>query len=153
MTTSVSLSWEGRTLSVTAWAADPAVAALGITVPVIYSRLRLGWPTSRILTQPTAPRRENGYRRARQTSSIVDPHLPWELDEAARDFVAKHPDGGTLHEVGEALGVTRERVRQIEEKALRKLARSIEQQHGEARALLFAWFQQIAASLPPGVDL
>lgn len=37
-------------------------------------------------------------------------------------FVDEHPEGATLEAVGAVWGVTRERVRQIEAKALRKLA-------------------------------
>lgn len=48
---------------------------------------------------------------------------PWECDAAAQRFVAEHPGGATLDEVGEFFGISRERVRQIEVQALRKLAR------------------------------
>ncbi|MBZ0116592.1 MAG: hypothetical protein K8H88_06350 [Sandaracinaceae bacterium] len=44
---------------------------------------------------------------------------PYGEDRAAQAFVAEHPDGATLEQVGLALGVTRERVRQIELDALR----------------------------------
>jgi hypothetical protein len=49
--------------------------------------------------------------------------LQWEDDPWAQTFVEEHPGGATLEEVAEVLGVTRERVRQIESKALRKLRR------------------------------
>lgn len=44
-------------------------------------------------------------------------------DPAARAFVAAHPGGATLEEVGAAFGVTREAIRQIEERALVHFAR------------------------------
>jgi hypothetical protein len=39
------------------------------------------------------------------------------------DFAAEHDDGATLQEVGDALGLTKERVRQLEESATLKLKR------------------------------
>lgn len=50
--------------------------------------------------------------------------LPWEDDLWAQAFVDAHPEGATLAEVAEALGLVRERVRQIEETALRKIRRA-----------------------------
>ena len=41
-------------------------------------------------------------------------HCSWE-------FVRQHPGGATLEEIGNALLITRERVRQIEESALAKI--------------------------------
>jgi hypothetical protein len=52
--------------------------------------------------------------------------LPWQDAPWAQAFVDVHPDGATLELVGEVLGITRERVRQIEEVALRKLRRGSE---------------------------
>jgi len=62
--------------------------------------------------------------------SSTRPFDPW-LDlefgehEEAKQAVLDHPDGMTLEEVGKYLGVTRERVRQIEVIALRKLRTGI----------------------------
>lgn len=47
--------------------------------------------------------------------------LEWEEHKEAMKIVADNPDGMTLEEVGAHLGITRERVRQIEAAALRKL--------------------------------
>lgn len=49
--------------------------------------------------------------------------LPWERDPWAQGWVDAHAHGATLEEVGRALGLTRERVRQVEEVAFRKLRR------------------------------
>lgn len=54
----------------------------------------------------------------RSPPGSIDSTTPYTEDLACQRFVAKHPDGATLDEVGEMLGVTRERVRQIEAKAL-----------------------------------
>ncbi len=53
----------------------------------------------------------------------ADPWIELEWDEhvEAKRMVDAHPDGMTLEHIGEAMGITRERVRQIEGGALRKL--------------------------------
>lgn len=52
--------------------------------------------------------------------------LPWELDHVARAVVSVRGDRGfTLEEIGVCLGVTRERVRQLEKIGLRKLGITI----------------------------
>lgn len=48
---------------------------------------------------------------------------PWELDETCSLDVSERGDGVTLEEVGELLNITRERVRQVEGKALVQLRR------------------------------
>ena len=48
-------------------------------------------------------------------------------------------DGVTLEEVGKALGVTRERARQIEQQALRKARRWCEQNGLSFEVLTSAW--------------
>lgn len=44
------------------------------------------------------------------------------MHPAAQDAVRAHPHGMTLEEIGQVMHITRERVRQIENTALRKLA-------------------------------
>lgn len=65
---------------------------------------------------------------------------PWALDDVAQAVVAEIGPM-TLAEVGECLGVSRERVRQVEESALRKLAATLEADGAAAEAidLLRAW--------------
>lgn len=53
----------------------------------------------------------------------VDGHTRYTADAAAQAFVASHPGGATLETVAESFGLTRERVRQIEEQALARLRR------------------------------
>lgn len=51
--------------------------------------------------------------------------LPYEADIETQLFVSAFPQGATLEECGEWLGVTRERVRQMEGEALVSLAREL----------------------------
>lgn len=62
----------------------------------------------------TAQRREGAILE------MVDPR-PYSEDIAAQLFVATFPDGATLEQIGEAFGVTRERIRQVEVDALETL--------------------------------
>jgi hypothetical protein len=47
--------------------------------------------------------------------------LSFEEHSFVHEFIAQRPDGATLDEIGAAMGVTGERVRQIYERALSKL--------------------------------
>jgi hypothetical protein len=58
-------------------------------------------------------------RRGKPFDAWLD--LEWEEDALARQLVDEEPDGMTLDAIGEHLDLTRERVRQIEQDALRKL--------------------------------
>lgn len=72
---------------------------------------RLGLPRSRsVVPVDASPRR------------VAFETLPFAEDAETVAFVEAHPDGATLDEIGEWLGVTRERVRQMEADALRSLA-------------------------------
>ena len=69
-----------------------------------------------------------------QDESVLEHLDEWldQLDEKQRDVVVRrfglrNYPRGTLEEVGSELGVTRERVRQIQMDALRKLRRILEQ--------------------------
>lgn len=53
--------------------------------------------------------------------ALIDERTRYEDDERCRRVVEAHPDGMTLEEVSTHFGVTRERIRQIEERALRSL--------------------------------
>jgi len=47
--------------------------------------------------------------------------VPFDEDPIAVELVARNPDGLTLEQIGEYLGLTRERVRQVQEMALAKV--------------------------------
>lgn len=65
--------------------------------------------------------------------SVCWQELCWEDDLWAQEFVQQHPCGATLEEIGAALGVSMQRVRQIEEKALRKLRQQMHRHRAEWR--------------------
>lgn len=46
-------------------------------------------------------------------------------DQEVDAFVATHPDGGTLEQIAEVLGVTRQRCEQLVRKAVAKLQREL----------------------------
>jgi hypothetical protein len=62
-------------------------------------------------------------RRGRAPAHIPDAwaDLEWDEHAAAKAAVKAHPYGMTLEEIGAEMGITRERVRQIETSALGKL--------------------------------
>jgi len=54
-------------------------------------------------------------------AAVIDGHTPWIYDDRCWYLVMCHPEGLTLEQIGLAMGISREWVRQIEAAALRKL--------------------------------
>ncbi len=63
-------------------------------------------------------RRCHGCAHQRTPSALIDSITPYEGDARCQYVVQCHPDGLTLEEIGDLLGLTRERIRQIEHRAL-----------------------------------
>ena len=61
------------------------------------------------------------HRWIRRSENLVDKETPYERDVACQLFVQTFGSSATLDMIAEALGISRERVRQIELEALRKL--------------------------------
>lgn len=82
-----------------------------------YSELPLPFPNNTKVDQTNADIRLNEFMEGKRTT-IIDGEEHTYDPEAMRNY--------TLEEVGSIMGVTRERIRQIEEMALRKMWRSLD---------------------------
>lgn len=72
----------------------------------------------------------------RKRDALCDDSLSFEADPYAVLFVKLHPHGATLEEVASMFDITRERVRQIEARALHKLAMVCEERGISLASLL-----------------
>jgi hypothetical protein len=107
----------GQELTLDQWAWES-----GLPRRTIEARLRVGLPMEVAVSlerfariDPTAPLGGPG--------SWTWYALDFEDDKWAKAFVKLHPGGASLDAVGDALGMTRERVRQLEEQIFAKLRR------------------------------
>lgn len=94
-------------------------ALVELSAPVLAARLTRFSPELALILPPYArvdPQAQPGEPAA-WTWELLD----WEDDIWARRFVAEHAGGASLDEVAAAIGIVRERVRQVEEAALRKV--------------------------------
>lgn len=85
---------------------------------------------------PTRAARCYACRWAKDPAIKARLDLPWHADVASQEFVDLHPGGATLEEVAVELGLVRERIRQIEERALAKLASAARRPGFNAMSLL-----------------
>jgi hypothetical protein len=104
----------------------------------VSTRIRLGWDETRALDtplgargRPTVARMKRPDEGPRPGSDTAD--LPYSQDVIAMTLVSRCPDGMCLEAIGEHLGLVRERVRQVEASALRKLRAALEREGIEAR--------------------
>lgn len=109
----------------------------GIPRRTIENRLRVGLPLEVCVNLPLCARIDPKAAPGAPMSWTWDA-LEFEDDDWARSFVKRHPDGATLDQVGEVLGMCRERVRQVEEQILRKLRYAGIRRVEELRAALEA---------------
>lgn len=108
------LTYEGETLTYAEWAERK-----GTTVLRMVSRIHAGKDPFHSVTrsqQRTSQewRVSPEYARARR-------EVPWELDLEAQRLVAENPNGMCIDDIAAIMGVSRETVRLLEHRALRKL--------------------------------
>lgn len=108
------LTFNGETLTLREWAERTGIRAALLRKRIVTDR----WDVERALT---APRRNYPMSCKRIRDAVVDLDTPYEQDPIAQAIVRRWPDGLPLEAVGALVGWSRERVRQIEESALRKL--------------------------------
>ena len=89
----------------------------GIHINTIRKRYEIG-------TQLDAPMYGEPKRKSVVDVPYVDRDTPFEEDEACQQLIREHPNGMRLEQIGEALRCSRERVRQLEAQAIRKLRRA-----------------------------
>ena len=99
-----------------------------------YQRIALGWSEYDAWHTPLGPR--GRPRKAALRAGDVTPlHRDPTWEEVAA-FVEEHPDGARLEEIAAVLGLCRERVRQIEAVALRKLGEAMRGHEADVREWL-----------------
>lgn len=124
------LTHRGITDTVTGWA-----RRLGMRRDSLSKRLHKGWTVEEALETPCTGR---GDRDARLALARAERNAAWapaddyvqrrrtgvryEDCAASQMFVNAHPHGATLDEIGAFFGVSRERIRQVEQQAMAKLA-------------------------------
>lgn len=114
------LTVRGETRYIVEWA-----KIAGISEDTLRKRLAAEWEPEEAVTKPKALTNRAVVLRghvpdgAPGSSTWYD--LPWEKDTWAQEFVAAHPDGASLEQVGDAMGVKVSWVCEMEQNALAKL--------------------------------
>lgn len=75
----------------------------------------------------------------------ISDELPWEEDTEAQRFVADHPDGAGVEQIGKIFGCTKQAVSQMEARALAKLREALGKKKygGITVDDVLAYFQQL----------
>lgn len=121
----------GETRTLRAWANEANIS------PSVLRR-RLEHLPAEVAIQLPAWARVNFDAKPGAPSSWTWEILDYAQDPWAQSFVRRHPGGASLEEVGDALGLVRERVRQVEEIAMRKVRLGAEALGLDLHALLGA---------------
>ena len=106
----------GESLTVTQWS-----ERTGLTRNLIRTRKRRGWSDVDAVTVPDMVRHASIHIPPGHPGSVSWFRETWENDDHAWYVVACHPDGLTLEQIAAVMGLTDERVRQIELSGLEKL--------------------------------
>ncbi len=85
----------------------------------VHSRIRDGWDVEAAWSMPVGQKR--GPKPRAVVVATVRADVRFRDDVEAQRLVEAHPDGMTCEDVASALGLSRERVRQIEHDAMRTL--------------------------------
>ena len=125
------ITWNGKTQNAKAWSAElGGIAPQKLLTRVMrVERGEVSYDLDRAMDPRPLQRGWNPIQRKRfpLRKEMSD---AWNLPLWADDWVwyvtHVHPDGLTLDQVGEFYGLTRERIRQLEEGALRKLRKAAE---------------------------
>ena len=124
------ISWNGKTQSAREWSAE---IGHGLSPQAIINRVRrvergqAGYDIDRAMNPKPLPRGLNGPPMTKAEPVRAEmrdaQHTPYCDDDWAWYVVHSHPEGLTLEQIGDLYGLSRERVRQIEEDAVRKINR------------------------------
>jgi hypothetical protein len=144
------LTVNGVTRPLVEWARDA-----GLSIDALAKRIDNGWAPAKAVTTPrqatNRPREVRYGIRAGQPGSWSWYELPYERDAHAQAFVSAHPDGATMGEVGAAMGIELTWVCEIEQGALKKLRKLVDD--GElTEAELVAALDTIAEHAPDDFD-
>jgi hypothetical protein len=144
------LTVNGQTRRMSEWA-----SRLGISTDALAKRLAAGWDHEEAVS--TAKLKTNRARALRYAIRAGEPgswswyEQPFERDAYAQEFVTLHPDGASMEDVGAVMGILCSWVCEIEQGALKKLRKLLDD--GEiTEAELLAAMGVLVDHAPDGWD-